>query len=42
MGVQSPFRIREWLIDVDRARIVQRDTEVKTDPKIMRVLVYLA
>ena len=39
---QSPFRVGEWHVDPDSGRIQRQDEEVKLEPKVMSVLVYLA
>jgi len=39
---QSPFYIGKWLVDPASGRIRQDKTEIKLEPKVMEVLVYLA
>jgi len=40
--VQRSFRVAEWLVDPATGRIRSGDTELKLEPKVMDVLVYLA
>lgn len=39
---QIPFRVGEWVVDPDSGRLHRDDQEVKLEPKVMQVLVYLA
>jgi adenylate cyclase len=38
----EPFEIGEWQVDPDSGRIRRGDDEIKLEPKVMAVLVYLA
>jgi DNA-binding winged helix-turn-helix (wHTH) protein len=40
--MESSFRIGDWLVEPLQNRLVRGDTRVKLDPKVMRVLLYLA
>lgn len=39
---QEPFRVGEWYVDPDSGRLLREGVEVKLEPKVMQVLVYLA
>ncbi|MDX5152549.1 MAG: winged helix-turn-helix domain-containing protein, partial [Acidiferrobacterales bacterium] len=38
----EPFEIGDWVVDPDSGRLRRGDDEVKLEPKVMAVLVYLA
>jgi len=38
----EPFWVGEWYVDPDSGRLLRDDVEVKLEPKVMQVLVYLA
>ena len=40
--VDQPFLLGEWVVDPVANRLQRDDNEVKLEPKVMRVLTYLA
>ncbi len=41
-GAASSFRVADWRVEPDRLRIWRADSEVRLEPKVMRVLLYMA
>ena len=42
ISTQEPFRVGEWYVDPDSGRLLREGVEVKLEPKVMQVLVFLA
>ena len=42
LDAASSFRVADWRVEPDRLRICRADSEVRLEPKVMRVLLYMA